>query len=86
MSAEAAPVERSDIPPAVRELAGDLLPDAPRLAREMNEHLFATMQELRGRRQRRCLLGAYAPPEAAALADYVPPEEILGPRSCSAGA
>lgn len=33
MSAEAAPVERSDIPPAVRELAGDLLPDAPRLAR-----------------------------------------------------
>jgi hypothetical protein len=32
MSAEAAPVERSDIRPAVRELAGDLLPDAPRLA------------------------------------------------------
>ena len=57
MSAEAAPVERSDIPPAAWELAGDLLPDAPRLAREMNEHLFATMQELRGCRQRRCLLG-----------------------------
>ena len=46
MSAEAAPVERNDIPPAAWELAGDLLPDAPRLAREMNEHLFATMQEL----------------------------------------
>ena len=31
-----------------------------------------------GRRAHRCLAGgAYAPPEAAALADYVPPEEIL---------
>ena len=49
MSAEAAPVGRSDLPPAVRELAGDLLPDAPRLACDMNEHLFATMQELRER-------------------------------------
>ena len=49
MSAEAALIDRSDIPPAVRELAGDLLPDAPQLAREMNEHLFATMQELRER-------------------------------------
>jgi hypothetical protein len=49
MSVEAAPVERSAIPSAVRELAGELLPDAPRLAREMNEHLFAMMAELRER-------------------------------------
>ena len=49
MSVEAAPVERSDVPSAVRELAGDLLPQAPRLAREMNEHLFAMMPELRER-------------------------------------
>jgi hypothetical protein len=49
MSVEAAPVERSAIPSAVRELAGDWLPDAPRLAREMNEHLFAMMAELRER-------------------------------------
>jgi hypothetical protein len=49
LSAEAAPVECSDIRPAVRELAGDLLPDTRRLAREMSEHLFATMQELRER-------------------------------------
>jgi hypothetical protein len=49
MSVEAAPVERSAIPSPVRELAGELLPDAPRLAREMNEHLFAMMAELRER-------------------------------------
>ena len=49
MSAEAVPVERSGIPHAVRELAGELLPDAPQLAREMNEHLFAMMPELRER-------------------------------------
>ncbi len=29
MTVEAAPVERSAIPQAVREVAGDLLPDAP---------------------------------------------------------
>ena len=49
MSVEAARVERSAIPSAVRELAGEWLPGAPRLAREMNEHLFAMMAELRER-------------------------------------
>jgi hypothetical protein len=37
MRVEAAPVEGSAIPRAVRELAGEWLPDSPRLAREMNE-------------------------------------------------
>jgi hypothetical protein len=49
MSVEAALVESSAIPRAVRELAGEWLPDSPRLAREMNEHLFAMMAELRER-------------------------------------
>lgn len=49
MTADAATIERSGIPSAVRELAAELLPEAPRLAREMNEHLFAMMPELRER-------------------------------------
>ena len=48
MTAPAA-IERSTLPSAVRELAGELLPEAPRLARAMNEHLFAMMPELRER-------------------------------------
>jgi DNA-binding PucR family transcriptional regulator len=49
MTAEAATIERSGVPSAVRELAGELLPEAPRLANEMTVHLFATMPELRER-------------------------------------
>ena len=54
------PRQRRSSAATSRELAGDLLPDAPRLAREMNEHRLATMQELRGRRPRRCLGGIRA--------------------------
>ena len=36
-------------PPAVRELAAELLPQSAEIAREMNDHLFAMMPELRER-------------------------------------
>jgi hypothetical protein len=49
MTADAATIERSGLPSAARELAAELLPQAPRLAREMNDHLFAMMPELRER-------------------------------------
>jgi len=49
MSAEVATTETSGGAFAVRELAGELLPESPRLAHEMNEHLFAMISELRER-------------------------------------
>jgi hypothetical protein len=49
MSAEAAIMQHSGSPSVVREVARDLLPEAPRLARALNEHLFALMPELRER-------------------------------------
>jgi hypothetical protein len=49
MIAEAATMQHRGSPSVVRELAGELLPEAPRLANAMNEHLFAMMPELRER-------------------------------------
>jgi DNA-binding PucR family transcriptional regulator len=43
----AAVVQRSGVKSAVQELAGELLPRTPELAREMAEHLYAAIPELR---------------------------------------
>jgi DNA-binding PucR family transcriptional regulator len=48
-SAGAVPAESHGTPPAVRELAAELLPQSARIADEMNAHLFAMIPELRER-------------------------------------